>query len=211
MKDDVGSYEDQGSVYLFVRLDGVEGDGVWSEQQKLSAGDGRANDYFGVSVALDGDTALVGAYWDDAGANWDQGSAYVYVRMNDVWSLQQKLTAGDGAAGDEFGWSLALEGDVAVVGAAMADVGGDLSQGAAYVLVRGAAGWSWEQKLLAANGAPGVGGSYDRFGGAVALAEETALVGAETAEVAGDANRGRAHFFARQDGMFGSYLPLLVK
>ena len=68
-------------------------------------------------MALSGDTALVGAFWDDVGANTHQGSAYVFTRSGTTWTQQQHLTASDGAAGDYFGYSVALSGDMALVGA----------------------------------------------------------------------------------------------
>ena len=103
---------DQGSAYVFTRSGTT-----WTQQAKLTASDGAADDYFGYSVALSGDTALVGAYWDDVGANYDQGSAYVFTRSGTTWTQQAKLTASDGAAGDHFGHSVALSGDTALVGA----------------------------------------------------------------------------------------------
>ena len=77
----------------------VRSNGVWSEQQKLTASDGASSDHFGISVSIDGDTAVIGAYGDDDNGSYS-GSAYVYVRSNGVWSEQQKLTASDGAADD---------------------------------------------------------------------------------------------------------------
>ena len=74
------------------------------------------DDWFGYSVSIDGDTAVIGAIFD--GDNGDfSGSAYVYVRSNGVWSEQQKLTASDGAAYDHFGCSVSIDGDTAVIGA----------------------------------------------------------------------------------------------
>ena len=89
----------------------------WNEQQKLIASDGAAEDYFGYSVALDGETALVGAYQADVGGNAYQGAAYLFVRQGASWSQQQKLVANDGAADDRFGVSVALSGETALVGA----------------------------------------------------------------------------------------------
>ena len=94
---DVGDNADQGSVYVFVRTGAT-----WSFQQKLTAPDGAAGDYFGFAVSLFGDTALVGAPLHDVGDNVDQGSAYVFVRTGTTWSFQQKLTAPDGAAFDSL-------------------------------------------------------------------------------------------------------------
>ena len=88
------------------------------EQATLTAGDGAAGDTLGYSVALDGDTALVGAYNATVGGNASAGAVYVFTRTGTTWSQQAKLTAGaDAAAGDAFGISVALSGDTALVGA----------------------------------------------------------------------------------------------
>lgn len=107
--DDLGSAS--GSAYVFV------GDaGGFAQQAKLLPADGASNDEFGEDVAVDGDTAVVGARLDD-----DLGSAsgavYVFVRENDVWTQQAKLLASDGAAGDFFGGAVAIEGEWIAVGA----------------------------------------------------------------------------------------------
>jgi hypothetical protein len=88
---------------------------------KLLASDGAAQDSFGISVAIDGDTAVIGA--------WEDGSTYIYTRSGVVWTEQQKLTASDGEAEDWFGRSVAIDGDTAVIGA-MTSVNGT---GSAYV------------------------------------------------------------------------------
>ena len=90
--------QDAGSAYVFVRSGTT-----WTEQQKLLAPDGRASDLFGGSVSVSGDTAVVGASFDDTPAGADAGSAYVFVRSGTTWTEQQKLLAPDGAAGDNFG------------------------------------------------------------------------------------------------------------
>ncbi len=100
-----------GSAYVFTRSGGV-----WSQQAKLTASDPAAFDEFGYSVAVSGDTAVIGAYGDDDGGS-DSGSAYVFTRTGGVWSQQAKLTASDAAASDWFGWSVAVSGDTAVIGA----------------------------------------------------------------------------------------------
>ena len=96
---------------------------------------------------------MVGAHSDAIGANADQGSAYVFVRSGTTWSQQAKLTAADGAAGDEFGCSVAISGDTAVVGARYDAVGANADQGSAYVFVRSGTTWSQQAKLTAADGA----------------------------------------------------------
>ncbi|UCE59025.1 MAG: hypothetical protein JSU63_16470, partial [Phycisphaerales bacterium] len=152
-----------GSAYVFVRSGTT-----WTQQVKLVAPDAAAEDHFGKSVDIDGDTVVGGAYADDG---W-LGSAYVFVRSGSSWSHQAKLLAGDGAAGDSFGWSVAIEADTIVVGADSDDDSGD-SSGSAYVFVRSDSSWSEEAKLLASDGAAG-----DFFGRSVALDDNTAVVGA---------------------------------
>src|SRR3990172_6640980 len=142
-----------------------------TQQAKLTASDGAAGDVFGERVSVDGDTALVGAMFDDDSGT-DSGSAYVFVRSGTTWSQQAKLTAGDGAAGDQFGFSVSVHGDTALVTARLDDdKGGD--SGSAYVFVRSGTTWSQQAKLTAGDGAAG-----DWFGVNVSLDGDTALVGA---------------------------------
>ena len=108
-------------------------DGAIAEQ-KLTASDAAAVDYFGVSVSVSGDYAVVGAPGDDdAGSGWT-GSAYIFVRSGTTWTQQQKLTASDAASGDIFGSSVSVSGGYAMVGAPYNDDGGSAS-GSAYVFV----------------------------------------------------------------------------
>ncbi len=183
--DDVGANADQGSAFVFVRS-GTS----WTQQQRLTASDGAAFDNFGQSVAISGDTAVVGAVNDDVGANVDQGSAYVFVRSGTSWTQQQKLTASDGAAGDSFGFSVAISGDTAVVGAEVDDVGANVDQGSAYVFVRTRTGWTQQQKLIASDGA-----AVDLFGLSVAISGDTVVVGAVTDDIGANANQGSAYVF----------------
>jgi len=162
-----------------------------TEEAKLTASDGAASDYFGWSVALSGDTALVGAdNNDDDGAN--SGSAYIFERNNsgaDNWGEVKKLTASDGAAGDIFGYSVGLSGDTALVGA----WGDDSGQGAAYLFERNTGGvdnWGEVAKLTASDGA-----ASDSFGSSVSLSGDTALVGAPYNDTFGS-----AYIFKRNSG-----------
>ena len=84
--------------------------------RKLLARDGAASDLFGVSVSVDGDTAVIGARLDDDNGS-ASGSAYVFVRSGRAWTQQAKLLADDGAAFDQFGGSVSVDGDTAVIGA----------------------------------------------------------------------------------------------
>jgi hypothetical protein len=178
----VGAFLDddaKGSAYVFVRSGTT-----WSQQAKLTASDGAALDCFGLSVTLSGDTALVGAFGDDG----YKGSAYVFVRSGTIWSQQAKLTASDGAAGDRFGYAVALSGDTALVGAVFDEVGTNTLQGSAYVFVRSGTIWSQQAKLTASDGA-----ASDYFGSSVASSGDTALVGAH----GDDSLKGSAYVFVR--------------
>ncbi len=107
----------------------------WVQTAKLTAADGAADDYFGWSVAVSGDTVVVGAYGDDD-LDYNSGSAYVFVKPGGGWATTSaytaKLTASDGAAADSFGRSVAVSGDTVVVGAPYDDDKGSAS-GSAYV------------------------------------------------------------------------------
>src|SRR5206468_3053516 len=161
--DDVGANADQGSAYVFVR--NVT---TWTQQAQLTASDGAVSDAFGWSVAISGDTAVVGAFVDDVGANVDQGSAYVFVRSGTTWTQQAQLTASDGAVSDAFGWSVAISGDTAVVAAFVDDVGANVDQGSAYVFVRSGTTWTQQAQLTALDGA-----ANDDFGYSAAISGDT--------------------------------------
>jgi hypothetical protein len=183
--DDTGNVP-QGSAYVFVRS-GM----LWSQQARLAASDGAWGDYFGDSVAISGETVVVGAKLADVGSDVDQGSAYVFVRSGMTWSQQQKLTAGDGAADDSFGTSVAISGDMVVVGAWDDDIG-NMDQGSAYVFVRSGTSWSQEQKLIASDGEAG-----DGFGTVVAISSNTILVGARADDTGSAlADEGSVYMFA---------------
>ena len=126
--DDEGSNANQGSATVY-RRSGAS----WDYQAKIVATDGATDDQFGVSAAISGDTIVVGAPLDDADSSADQGSAYVYVRTGTSWTLQSKILASDGAAGDRFGNSVAISGNTIVVGASYADEGSSYDRGAAYM------------------------------------------------------------------------------
>jgi hypothetical protein len=103
-------------------------------ETKLIASDAADYDFFGYSVSVSGDTALVGARWDDD-VGEKSGSAYVFVRSGFTWTEQAKLTASDGGADDRFGWSVSVDGDTALIGA-WSDNDAGTDSGSAYVFVR---------------------------------------------------------------------------
>ena len=166
---------DAGAAYVFQRNEG--GAGSWGELKKLTASDAEAYDYFGYSVAVSGDTAVVGAWVEDSGGSF-AGAAYVFQRNEggvDNWGEVKKLTASDAEASDQFGASVAVNGDTAVVGAIGEGAGG-IFAGAAYVFQRddgGADNWGEVKKLTASNAE-----AADFFGASVAVSGDTAVVGA---------------------------------
>jgi hypothetical protein len=102
---------DSGAAYVFER-DG----GAWTQQAKLVADDGAANDHFGESVSISGDRIVVGAPEDDD-KGLKSGSAYLFERSGVTWTKKSKLVADDGAAGDYFGECVSISEDKMVVGA----------------------------------------------------------------------------------------------
>jgi hypothetical protein len=186
----------RGAAYVFERNQG--GADVWGEVEKLAASDAEDNDRFGCSVAISGETVVVGALYE-GGAGRYRGAAYVFERNQggaDNWGEVQKLTASDAADNDEFGNSVAISGDTVVVGASGEDGTGS-TRGAAYVFGRnqdGADGWGEVAKLTASDA-----GDYDRFGNSTAIGGDTVVIGAFWEDGAGE-NRGAAYVFSRNQG-----------
>jgi nucleoside-specific outer membrane channel protein Tsx len=164
-----------GKAYVFVRSGTT-----WSQQAELTASDGAPNDELGLSVALSGSTAVVGA----VGTNSGTGAAYVFVRSGTTWSQQAELTASDGTANDELGYSVAVSGSTALAG----DPTRNGATGAAYVFVRSGTTWSQQAELTASDGGP-----YDDLGLSVALSGSTAVVGAPGK----NSSSGTAYVFTR--------------
>ena len=179
-------YEDNGagsgSTYVFTRSNEV-----WSLQAKLTAIDSAASDYFGRSVSLSGDSLAIGAYGDDDNGS-ASGSAYLFIRSNGVWSQQGKVTAADGAEGDQFGYSVSLSGDNLGVGAYGDDDNGE-SSGSAYLFTRNNGVWSQQSKLTADDGA-----AIDQFGISISLSGDSLAVAANGDDDNGNAS-GSAYVF----------------
>ena len=176
--DDNGDFS--GSAYVFKRT-GTS----WAQEAKLLPADGATGDFFGESVSISGDYAVVGARNDDDnGIN--SGSAYVFKRIGTSWAQEAKLLPADGAERDNFGQSVSISGDYAVVGAFKDDDNGS-SSGSAYVFKRIGTSWAQEAKLLPADGATG-----DFFGESVSISGDYAVVGAK-----GDDGTGSAYVFKR--------------
>ena len=182
---------DAGAAYVFARSGGT-----WTEQQKLTAMDAEAGDELGFSVAVEGDTAVVGARHEDEAAT-NAGAVYVFERAGTTWTETQKLTASDGAANDELGKAVAMSGDTFVAGAfsvdgmATPEGGTPTNVGAAYVFVQSGATWTEQATLTASDGE-----AFDVFGEAVAIDGDTVVVGA-TGDDDGASGAGAAYVFVR--------------
>ena len=176
-----------GSAYVFVRTAGV-----WTQQAKLTASDAVGQEYFGKSVALSGNTALIGAFGDDHAGGNGAGSAYVFVRNGAAWAQQAKLTASDAAASDQFGISVAVSGDTAVIGAVLDDHAGGVDAGSAYVFTRAGAVWTQRAKLTSSDTAAG-----DELGGSVAVTDGKVVVGTNLDDHAGGTDAGAAYVFVK--------------
>lgn len=180
----------QGAVYLF----GDDGSG-WRQTHKLVADDGRAGDEFGNAIALQGDTLLIGAR--RATRNRDvpyHGLVYVFERRDGVWQQTQKLFPTEMSERIEFGYSLALDGDSAIVGAPR-EISGDSLPGVVHMLQRSNGLWRVAQALpsLAASG------YFDTLGTSVALSGDLAIAGApQTFYTGGLVQQGVAQVYERR-------------
>ena len=181
-----------GAVYVFKLLDTG-----WTEVQKLTADDGVDNDQFGYSVALQGSTAIIGAVF----ATSHQGAAYVFTRTVDTWAQTQKLVADDAADDDQLGWSVALDGDTALLGAPGVTIDGGFATGAAYVFTRSGDTFSQTVKLTTDDGV-----GADDFGFGVAVRGTTAIITAANAL----GGQGKAYVFSSDGGTWSQGPTLLA-
>lgn len=191
-----------GAAYVFARSGSI-----WAQQgPKLLPGDGSRYSTFGTSVALSGDTVIVGT---NARSDVDsaQGGAYVFVRSGSTWSQQgPRLAASDQVHGDDFGRQVALSGDTAIVSAPAKTVGGNALQGAVYVFVRSGDVWSQQgPPLIASDGA-----AKDYFGSQLSISGDIVAVGAPTKAVNGNAQQGAAYVFLRSGVTWSQQSPVLV-
>ncbi|GAB3999627.1 hypothetical protein GCM10028807_50400 [Spirosoma daeguense] len=162
----------RGAAYMFFRSGST-----WTQQSKLTASSGVADDYFGGSVSVSGNYVVVGAEQDEVSGIVGKGSAHVFLRSGTVWVINYFLSANDGAADDNFGRSVAISGDYVVVGADRDNVGSNTSQGSAYVFIRTNTSWTLQAKLLASDGT-----ANDHFGSSVSIAGSYVVVGAPKKE-----------------------------
>lgn len=188
--------QDAGAAYVFVRINGD-----WLFEQKLVAPDSGAARWFGYSVAIDGDKAIVGAPQAD-GNMPGAGAAYAFSRTNGIWTSLPKIVATDGKPSDMFGHAVAISGNSLLVGCPKSDASG-VDAGAAYVFAWNGSAYAQQKKLLAADAAPN-----DHLGTAVAMDGETALVGAPDADAFGS-NSGAAYVFVRAGTLWSQQKKLV--
>lgn len=156
------------------------------------ASDGEVGDQFGYSVAINGNYAIIGAPFDNIGANDNQGSAYIFFFNDSAWVQQAKLVAANGAAGDDFGYSVSISGDYAIVGARHDDVGADSDQGSAYIFIRSGISWTQQANITGASGA-----ASDYFGQSVSIDGDYCAIGSPGDDVGANLNQGTAYVFIR--------------
>jgi photosystem II stability/assembly factor-like uncharacterized protein len=187
----------QGAVYVFSNV----GDGAFLQTQKFSSADGTAGDSFGWSVALDGNTALIGTGFVTVNGNEFQGAGYFFDGSTGTWTQTQKVTASNGEAFDFFGLAVALVGNTALVGADGAGSDPFSNEGATYAFTNSGGTWSETQQLLADDGQ-----SSDGFGESVAFDGNTALIGAPGV----NNSRGAAYVFDYSGGIFTQVKKLVA-
>jgi uncharacterized repeat protein (TIGR01451 family) len=185
---------------------------------KITAPDAATNDGFGHSVAISGDTVVVGVPGDDTPAGTDAGSAHVFVRSGAAWVHQQKLTPNDPAAQAGFGGSVAIAGETITVGAPAAsslfpipDGNSNtisfetIRAGAAWVFVRNGSTWTQQQKLL-----PPEPVLFGGFGAALAMSGETVVVGTPGGNIPAAVDAGCAFVFVRTNGIWALEKKLIA-
>ena len=189
---DAKSGRDAGCVYVY-RLENE----VWQFSERIYAPKGKVADYFGFSVDISGDRMIVGAFGDDD-RGIRAGAAYIFKRIDDSWKPEKKLTASDGDKHNLLGHSVALSGQLAIVGAHGNRTNGKFS-GAAYVFRRTQRGWRLSQKLEAPDSR-----ANKYFGFSVDISPKRVLIGARGDNHDGILQAGAAYLFTKTGSKFGS-------
>ncbi|MBI3817863.1 MAG: S8 family serine peptidase [Planctomycetes bacterium] len=181
-----------GAAYIFEK-DGIS-DNSWSKYKKITAGDAYPGDFFGSSVSISGNRALVGAPMKQVSTNAQVGRSYVFEKspLNN-WVQTAELGAFDAFPGDQFGFSVSISGDYAIVGAPYKQVSSNPNVGAAYVFQRDSNGnWMQGPQLLAADAASG-----DLFGYSISLSGNRVAIGAPYKEISSNNECGAVYIFER--------------
>ncbi|MCK9516969.1 MAG: FG-GAP repeat protein [Ottowia sp.] len=204
--DDNEKGADAGAAYIFTRTVNT-----WNQTFKIVGKDSGISDQFGVSVAssANGSSFIIGAYGDDNLAGTEAGAAYIFDAVTTFFPTEEvaKLTAGDGAASDFFGYSAALSGDgnTAIIGAYGDDNANGTDEGAAYIFIKDNGTWTQQAKLISLSSL-----GYSSFGWSVDLSEDgnVAVIGApDDADVGADA--GAAYIFTRTGTTWTQQIKML--
>ena len=175
---------------------------VAAQQAKIEASDAQTGDEFGYSIDISSDTVVAGAWYEDTGGS-NAGAAYVFTRSGTSWSQQAKLVASNAGAGDQFGYSVAIDGDTIVAGANNEDTGAQ-DTGSAYVFTRSGTTWSQQAKLVASDAQAG-----DYLGWSVGISGDTIVVGA-FGEDTGGSYAGAAYVFTRSGTTWSQQAKLVA-
>ena len=164
---------------------------------QLTGAPGALRDQFGSSVALSGNTAIVGAPYNDPNGVADQGSAYIFVNNGTSWIQEAKLNGSNAGPNDYFGNSVGISGDTVIVAARHNKVGQNAAQGAVYIFTRTSGVWTQQARIVAADGA-----GNDDFGEGVGIDGDTVVVGASQAAVGANGFQGAAYIYTRTSGVW---------
>ncbi|MCB1207865.1 MAG: FG-GAP repeat protein [Verrucomicrobiales bacterium] len=177
-----------GAAYIYQRIANT-----WVFQAYLKASNLGDFDLFGQSVAIDGNTAVVGAYGEDGPTNAESasGAVYVFVRSGSRWIQQAYLKTTTSTAGDFLGLSVALSGNTIAAGAPYDDAG-VADSGAAFVFVRNGKTWTEQARLKASSPV-----NSELFGWSVTVSGDSVVAGARNATSSGQAGAGAAYVFSR--------------
>ncbi len=190
--DKIGSNSVQGSAYVFKKENGV-----WTQQAKLLASDGAAEDFFGTSVDIDGDYIVVGAPSKIVNGMESAGGIYVFYRSGDQWNQQAILAASDPDSGDQLGRAVAISGLYLIAGAPYNDVSAQPDRGNAYIFSRSGATWSQHAIISPTFGLPG-----DHIGKSVDIDGDKVLIGAPYDDNNNKVNAGCVYAYKRTGNLW---------
>ncbi|MBK8466498.1 MAG: hypothetical protein IPL32_11760 [Chloracidobacterium sp.] len=180
-----------GAVYVFVRSGTT-----WTQEQKLISGDPGNYEYFGWSVDISGGDLIIGSRGGHDGINppvW--GAAYYFKKETGAnWTQMQKLTSSDQQADDQFGFAVAISGNLAIISAAYHDISPSFNKGAAYAFVRCDGPWTQHQKIIASNGA-----QFDVFGWTAAVSGNSVFLGSPNNRLVTNGPRGTVYVTPTED------------
>jgi len=188
----VNAKNSAGQAYVF-----TNSGGSWTQTAILNASDAAVGAKFGQSVAISGNTAIIGAFGAPVGANASAGQAYIFTNSGGSWTQTAILNATDAAGGAQFGFSVAISGNTAIIGSHSATMGTNTSAGQVYVFTNSSGSWIQTAILIASDAA-----AYDNFGFSVGFSDDgnTAVIGATGVAVNLEDNAGQAYIFQNNGG-----------